>query len=272
MEIYDAHNHAHFLARENLLRPEQLRASGLTRGVVNGTRESDWEEVLNLCQRDSLWVPAIGLHPWYVGERSDSWEGKLRELASQTQCGIGEIGLDRWIQDFDWEGQQSVFVGQLKIAVELDRPVSIHCLKAWGRLLEILQAEKRTRFLLHSYGGPAEMIESFVELGAYFSFSGYFAHPRKSAARELFRVIPLERLLIETDAPDMLPPPELNPFPLFTADGKAQNNPANIMAVYRYCAELRGIPLVEFTERIAENFRRLFGALAAKSESPSPPR
>ena len=130
-----------------------------------------------------------------------------------------------------------------------------------GALLETLQmhALPEAGFLLHSYGGPAEMVGAFVELGGYFSFSGYFAHDRKARQREVFRQIPLERILMETDAPDMLPPEELIEFPIAEAGEVVPNNPANIRAIYEYFARLRGVELGEMAEIVGGNYRRLFG-------------
>src|SRR5690606_11232155 len=118
------------------------------------------------------------------------------------------------IENPDLPAQEEVFVRQLELAAERNVPATIHCLKAWGRLNEILRAEKRPAcgFLLHSYGGPAEMVRGFAGLGAFFSISGHFANERKSRQRETFRSVPLDRLLIETDAPDMPLPGELDRF------------------------------------------------------------
>jgi TatD DNase family protein len=140
--------------------------------------------------------------------------------------------------------------------------VSIHCLQAWGKLLELLQAGPRPNrgFLLHSYGGPAEMIGSLTKLGAYFSFPGYFIHERKLRQRETFRHVPLDRLLIETDAPDQLLPDERIRHPLL--DPKTSqpiNHPANLGAVYQFVAEWLDRPLETLAARLEENFARLFG-------------
>ena len=147
-------------------------------------------------------------------------------------------------------------------------PVSIHCLQAWGRLLEVLRDGPRPRcgFLLHSYGGPREMIAPLAALGAYFSFPGYFAHDRKARQREAFKHVPPDRLLIETDAPDQPLPDERVRYPLSEAgSGKALNHPANLGAVYDVVAELLDEPPESLARRVEENFARLFGGLAALS-------
>jgi TatD DNase family protein len=172
--------------------------------------------------------------------------------------------LDRWVKDYDLEQQREVFVWQLRLAAERNLPASIHCLQAWGLLLDTLRAEPRPRcgFLLHSYGGSAELVGPLAELGAYFSLPGYFAHERKTHQREAFRQVPADRLLIETDAPDQLLPPERVRYPLMdVGSGKSINHPANLSAVYRFAAELRNEPLEALARTVEENFQRLFGAL-----------
>lgn len=256
---YDAHCHL----QDGRLRPflsqilSQLREINVERIVVNGTRESDWPTVLNLSARDSSIVPSLGLHPWYVNDRTDRWFDILSAAVREHSCAVGEIGLDRWIEGYDSAAQEEVFRKQLALAASLNRAVSIHCLRAWGRLLELLSTEERPRvgFLLHSYGGPAEMVPQFAKLGAYFSFSGYFAHSRKARQREAFREAPLDRLLLETDAPDMLLPAERQEFTL----GEGLNHPANIRAVYAFAAELFDLPIEKLAAQVEANFQRLFG-------------
>jgi len=192
-----------------------------------------------------------------VNQICENWRDQLTACLHKSRSAIGEIGLDRWIPDHDTPRQEDAFLFQLRLAAEFRRPVTIHCLKSWGRLLELLQEQKPPcGFLLHSYGGPAEMIPAFTALGAYFSISGYFAHPRKARQREVFRLIPRDRLLIETDAPDMLPPFEFSPHTI-TPD---VNHPANILSVYRFVAELYNLPLEELTPQIEANFTNLFPA------------
>ena len=175
---------------------------------------------------------------------------------------VGEIGLDRWKPDLPYDGQEEALLAQLQLAAERNLPVSIHCLQAWGRMLELLQTNSRPArgFLLHSYGGPKEMVKSLADLGAYFSFPGYYAHARKERQREAFRQVPADRLLMETDAPDQRLPDELNRFPLAEGKtGKPVNHPANLIAVYEYAAQLRGVTLAALAGQVEGNFLRLFG-------------
>jgi len=150
------------------------------------------------------------------------------------------------------------------LAAKRNLPVSIHCLKAWGRLLEILQSELHPKcgLVLHSFGGPKEMVPALVELGAYFSFPGYFVHERKLKQREAFRKVPPDRLLIETDAPDQLLPDNLSNYSITDSNGKALNHPANLTAVYRFVAKFLGMPLEELGQEVEKNFLRVFGSVS----------
>lgn len=261
--LLDAHNHLHD-ARLAPWRAEilpELGVMGVRAAVVNGTREEDWPAVVSLA-RDTRWVmPSFGLHPWHVNERSPEWREALSaQVAAHPGCGIGEIGLDRWIQGFDFAAQAECFRWQLALAARENLPATIHCLKAWGALWEILAADAvpQRGFLLHAYGGPAEMVKGFVERGAYFSFSPYFLQPRKLAQQQVFQSIPRERLLVETDAPDMAPPAENNPRPLHDAAGRLLNHPANLDFAYTGLAHLRGWSREETEEQVFANFCRLF--------------
>jgi TatD DNase family protein len=262
--LFDAHNHLQAPAlASHLPRVEmELAAIGLERAVVNGTCEADWERVTELAQAHPWVMPSYGLHPWFVDSRTPDWRERLAAAVGKGGAGVGEIGLDRWIEGFDFEAQTEVFTWQMGLAARHNLPASLHCLKAWGALWDLLRmgAVPECGFLLHSYSGPAEMVEPFIKRGAYFSFSGHFLAARKAAQREVFRGIPIERLLVETDAPDMPLPPERARFALpDQADGRMLNHPANLLAVYEGLAELRGLTLENLAAQVAENFQRLFG-------------
>jgi TatD DNase family protein len=264
LRLYDAHNHLQddrLTAHRDAI-AESIEREGVIKVVVNGACESDWPAVLALARQYSWVLPSFGYHPWYVQERTPRWQEELVRFLDAVPSAVGEIGLDRWKQGLDLPDQEEVFVWQLRLAAERNLPASIHCLKAWGRLFELLRAGPcpARGFLLHSYGGPVEMVEPLARLGAYFSLPGYFAHERKARQRETFRQVPRDRLLIETDAPDQ-PLPEARvryPLPL-GADGKPLNHPANLGAVYEFAAELIGEPLARLSGQIEENFGRLFG-------------
>jgi len=262
MNFYDAHNHL----QDPRLKPHltaimsAARAEPIAKMVVNGSCEEDWPDVLELARQFPQVLASFGYHPWYVKERTPHWQAELARFLNAVPSAVGEIGLDRWIEGFDLRAQEEAFVWQLRLAAERGLPVSIHCLKAWGLLVEILQRGPRPPggFLLHSYGGAPELIPGLVKLGAYFSLPGYFAHARKNRQRETFRHVPLERLLIETDAPDQPLPDDRNHFPLFDTAGRPLNHPANVRAVYEFAAEWLGLPLEKLAAQVESNFLRLF--------------
>lgn len=265
MSFCDAHNHLQDerFARRQAEIVATARAAGVTQMVVNGSCEEDWPQIATLAREfPGLVVPSFGYHPWYVAERTPRWRDTLVDWLDCTPGAVvGEIGLDRWKPGLAYEGQEEVFVAQLRLAAERNLAASLHCLQAWGRLHDLLREQPRPArgFLLHSYGGPAEMVAPLAKLGARFSFPGYFIHERKARQRETFKAVPLERLLIETDAPDQLLPDMANRHLLTdTLTGKPLNHPANLPAVYQFMAELRGVPLAELTAQVQENFRQLF--------------
>lgn len=284
MIYYDAHNHLQdaWLTPHRRQVFDDLSTIPLHRAVVNGTAENDWAEVAALAACHRFIRPSYGLHPWNVGNASPHWrDALLRRLDADPSAAVGEIGLDRWIleraraDDSRLAGlrraplpeQLEAFTWQLALAAERNLPVTIHCIDAWGALAEALRATRRpTRgFLLHAYGGSVDMAREFATLGAYFSFNGYFLGARQAAKREVFKSIPLDRLLAETDAPAMPLPYEKRSHSLpGMADGNPINHPANIGAVYSGLAELRAIEAAELAALLEKNFAQLFGI-------PSPP-
>ena len=229
--------------------------------VVNGCSEEDWPAVAALAEAHPQVIPSFGYHPWCIHERTPDWESELNRMLNAHPAAVGEIGLDRWKEGLDYEGQEEVFVAQLRIAAKRNLPASIHCLKVWGRMLELLQngPVPERGFLLHSYGGSAEMIPAFAALGAYFSFPGYFLRDAKGRHREAFKAVPSDRLLIETDAPDQCLPDALNQFPLMDPVGEPMNQPANLKAVYQGVANFIGEPIDSLAARVEKNFLHLFG-------------
>jgi TatD DNase family protein len=267
MILHDAHNHLQHPRLAPFLEEALATLATLPfgRAVINGTSESDWASVNGLADRHSWSIPSFGVHPWYVEDVSRNWAATLRgSLERCPMAGVGEIGLDRWIAGHDLSVQIPIFREQLAIACELNRPATIHCVRAWGAVWDVVREADLPDcgFLLHAYGGPSEMVTEFVERGAYFSFSPYFLHERKAAQRALFAELPLNRVLVETDAPDLAPPPEKSRYQIYDADGKFVNHPANILLAYEALAELRGMPLEKLAGAIDENFQRLFGSAA----------
>lgn len=258
--LFDAHNHL----QDPRLDPwratilAELPRHGIAGMVVNGTRATDWPAVAALAQADTRVQPAFGLHPWHLAGRGPDWLAELEDWLRQfPEAGVGEFGLDRWMRNPDLPAQRQCFVAQLDLAVRLQRPATIHCLRAWGLLEQLLRELTRPErgFLLHSYGGPVELVPIFARLGAYFSVSPWFGHPAKADRLAVFRQVPLERLLIETDAPDMAPPAELELESL----PNGLNSPGNLRVSLELLARVRPEPLEVLEAQLVENHRRLFG-------------
>ncbi|MES2694857.1 MAG: TatD family hydrolase [Verrucomicrobiota bacterium] len=296
--LFDAHNHLQdgWLAPHRAQVLRDLARIPLRAAVVNGTCETDWPEVTSLCHPAAplaaagcRLLPSYGLHPWYVGNATPQWRDTLlRTLDAPSTTpsagdrafvpfALGEIGLDRWILDrarpddprltglrrASLEEQREAFTWQLALAAERNLPVTIHCLEAWGALAEILRTTPLPArgFLLHAYGGSADLARELIPLGAYFSFNGSFLNDRQCARREVFKTLPLDRLLAETDAPAMpLPASHRTHHLPDLPNGTALNHPANIDAVYAGLAQLRALPIEVLAATLGENFTRLFGA------------
>jgi TatD DNase family protein len=198
---------------------------------------------------------------------SETWKAELEAALDSSPSAIGEIGLDSWRKPFDRDLQDRVFSEQLHIAAQRGIPASIHGLRAWDRVLVTLRQSPRPScgVLLHSYGGPLDLVPHFVRLGAYFSCPGFFLRPGNEGKLALYKEIPLARLLIESDAPDQALPEALDTYRLpSVTDGKRINHPASVITTYRALAELRGINEEELQLAVYENFMRLFGDIVQR--------
>lgn len=260
--LHDAHNHLQdplldgcradfFLHREAL---------GIGYQVVNGTHEADWDSVRKLADSHPKIIPAFGVHPWFIDSLSTRWK---ENLISQWDLGgaAGEVGLDRWKTTENFQGQQVIFEWQWQEAIQREIPITIHCLRAWGALLDIIRKlpHRNPGFLLHAYGGPVEMVSEWVKLGAYFSFSASFLAEGREQKLKPFRKIPADRLLVETDAPFMPPPDSLlSHKPLCTSDGTEIHHPEAILTAYEGLAKLRNQSLAALVSQVNENFNRLY--------------
>lgn len=252
MRLFDSHNHIQddriYPCIEEVM--DRARASGVIKMGVKGCMEADWPRVIRIMESYEGIYPSFGLHPWFIAERSSRWLEALETLLIKyPQAGVGEIGIDHKIEERDDADQETVFLEQLKLAKRLERPASIHCRSAWGRLIELLDkiGELPRGILIHCYGGSAEMVEELVKRGAYISFSGSITRPNNKKAGPAICAVPTDRILIETDAPDIMPS---------TAEGNL-NEPANVRLVLEKAAEMRGISEAEMASLTYHNAERL---------------
>ena len=193
MVYIDAHCH---LLKESEF--SDARLVGVERILVNSARPTDWEKVENI----KGIIPGIGIHPWYVKEAVDNWEEKMeKRLIENPTLHVGEIGLDKLKPDFSH--QKQIFLSQLKLAQKYGRVASIHCVKAWGEMMPMLRPFKKdTRMLFHGFSGDKIVIGFLADSESYFS-----VHNGKKIP-----LIPADKLLIESDAPDGMTSPVALPF------------------------------------------------------------
>ena len=257
MRLFDSHCHLQddrlALGIEAAL--ERAATAGVGGMACCGSSEADWAAVRRLASKHPEIVPAYGLHPWFVSERTGAWFDTLRDFLRDPDSVVGEIGIDHAIKGEDLDDQERVFIQQLELARELNRPATVHCRRGWGRLLEILGRTGgfAPGVLIHSYSGSAELVPQLCALGAFFSFSGSITHDRNLRGRKSVPAVPDDRLMIETDAPDLMPaiPAAVPPGAAAGEPGERGNarvnEPANLVHVVRVVAELRGASV----ERVA---------------------
>ena len=229
-------------------------AAGVVKMVCCGTSREDWARVLELAETHRQVIPMLGLHPWFV---TPDWrrdftvlEALLREYPG---AGVGETGLDFQERFTNRAQQEESLAAHLDLARELDRPVAIHCVRAWGRLIDHLRKHPVPRVLLHAFSGVTELIPELVELNCYFSFCGAVADPRSKRMRAAAAAVPAKRLLIETDCPDFPPPGCRTP-----------NEPANLELVLRAVAELRGLSQEALADVVREAGNKFLGIRSVK--------
>lgn len=231
MKLFDSHNH---LQSARFGKPvaelvREMKDVGIRGCVVNATKESDWDAVRDLAEEFPNFVrPAYGIHPWYADTATVGWEMRLLKILGENPLAtVGEVGVDGWVDSPTMEVQQKVFAIQAEIAAATGRVMTVHCLKAWDELFETMDQAERwpEKFLMHSFGGSIEIAERLLKRdGVMFSFSGYFLQQRKRKVLDVFKLLPKDRILLETDAPDMMPPEDFVEFLL----GEEVNHPGNL--------------------------------------------
>jgi TatD DNase family protein len=225
---------------------ERARSIGVARMFCNATREEDWQAVVDLAARKYELIPFLGIHPWFAETAMTGWEERLQVLLKQIPAGIGETGLDKCCRA-DFGRQQQIFLIQLQMASELKRPLVIHCVRAWGRLLEILEhfADPLPRVMIHTFAGSRETLQRLLRLGCFISFSGRLV--TDSRVHPCCLATPLANLLLETDSPG-------RPLAGDAIQGAGTTDePAAIAKLYELAATMRGMDLDKFCQEIWEN-------------------
>lgn len=224
-------------------------------GIINpGCDEITSGFAVSLAEKYDFMYAAVGWHPEDLeGILDNSYLDKLAAWAVHPKVvAIGEIGLDYyWEKDEDRRAlQRRIFIRQLDLARELHMPVCIHDRDAHGDTLAILKKEgKGIRGVLHCYSGSYEMARELIKMGWYIGVDGPLTFKNAAKLPEIVKAMPMERLLVETDAPYMAPVP---------MRGK-RNEPAYVRFVAEKVAELRGMTLDEVAEKTTENAVQLYG-------------
>jgi TatD DNase family protein len=205
--------------------------AGVTDFVVPGVHPSGWERIAGLARENRNVFPAFGIHPMHAAAADDHSLSRLESL-STSGVALGEIGLDP-SYTVAMECQERVFREQLRLAVSLGLPVLVHCRRAFQRTLRILQEEgaRHVGGIMHAFSGSPEMAREFIRLGFAISISGMVTRDNALRLPRLVRELPLEELVLETDAPDMTPQ---------RYRGRP-NQPAYLMETLHEVARIKGV-------------------------------
>ncbi len=254
LQLTDSHCHVDLpqfdADRDELV--ARARAAGVTRMVIVGGVDADQGHRRALRVAEALGFPATaGVHPHEARLADEATWDELRGLAHEGRLvAIGEIGLDFHYDHSPRETQREVFRRQLRLARDVGLPVVVHTREADGETAEILEQEGAAEVggVIHCFTGGHELARRALALGLHISFSGIVAFPRSEVIQEVARTAPLERVLVETDAPFLAPPPHR---------GK-RNEPAFVVEVARKLAALRGLTLAQVARATSDNAARLF--------------
>jgi len=193
---------------------------------------------------------AVGVHPHEVETLTEADMETLKQLAAlEKVVAIGEIGLDYYYDNAPRELQKKWFLRQLELARELDLPYIIHDRDAHADTMEMIKRVGYHRGVLHCYSGSAEMARELLDMGFYISFAGPLTFKNGKRAREVAEIVPMERLLIETDSPYLTPEPHRG----------ERNDSSLVRFVCEKLAEIKGISVEEAARITYENGKQFFG-------------
>ena len=184
---------------------ERCRAAGITRIVVPAIHAAGWGKLLDLCHQETALYPALGLHPVFIDSHRDVDLMLLEEkLAVEDPLAVGEIGLDYFLTELDPQRQQEIFEAQLHIAREARLPVILHVRKAHDQVLAALRRIRVAGGIAHAFNGSLQQAQQYLDLGFKLGFGGTLTYDRSTKIRQLAHDLPLEAIVLETDAPDMV--------------------------------------------------------------------
>lgn len=251
MKLIDSH--AHILSeqfnedRDLLIEDSRVKLEAI---VEIGCDKASFEPVMKLSEEHKGFIfPALGIHPTHYDEYSLEVEQQLEEYAKGGKVvAIGEIGIDLYWYPETIDKQKQILVSQLKIAKKYDLPVIIHCRDAFDECFKILEEYKPLKGVMHSFAGTAKQANKIIEIGLHIGLSGPITFKNGVDQRNVAREIPLEKLLVETDAPYLTPVP---------FRGK-RNEPSYVLYVAEAIALEKKISLDNVIEATTLNTYNLF--------------
>jgi len=208
-------------------------------------------KAVNASEQHSKVFASVGYHPHNAKEVTEDSLSIIEALAKKKKVvAIGEIGLDYHYNHSPKEVQRKWFVEQMRLAKKLDMPFIVHDREAHGEIYELIQSEYNTsmRGIMHCYSGNVELAKSFIKMGFLISLAGPVTFKNARKAKEVAKEIPLEYLLVETDAPYLTPVP---------FRGK-RNEPAYVRYVAQEIADLKGLSFEKVAEITTNNFKKMF--------------
>jgi TatD DNase family protein len=227
----------------------RARAAGVMAQVIPAVTARSWPKLGALCASHEGLHPAYGLHPMFLAEHRDEHLVALRDLiAVERAVAVGECGLDFHVPGLDETRQRFFFEAQLKIAREFDLPVIVHARKAVDAVISALRGIGGLRGVVHSFSGSEQQAEQLWKLGFYLGIGGPVTYDRAQRLRRIVAAMPIEFLLLETDAPDQ---PD-------AGHRGERNEPARLSVVCDCIAELRGVTPDALAAATTANAKRLF--------------
>jgi TatD DNase family protein len=240
---------------------DRARDAGVRHIVTVGTGLASCEAAIALAGRNPGLVSAsVGIHPHEASGADEAALARLKELArSPGVVAIGETGLDYHYNRSPHDVQRAVFESHIRIALSLNLPVVIHCREAYEDCMTILKAHAGSglRGVMHCFAADQATAEALIGMGFFISFAGPLTFPSAGKLREVARLVPMDRLLIETDCPYLAPQPVRG----------QRNEPAFVRYVAETLAAVRGMAVEEVGEATCANAGRLFRGIEGLPES-----
>lgn len=231
----------------------RARSAGVVAFVCVGTDLASSREAVDLASRHHDVFATVGLHPHDASSFSDEWDEIVALASDPSVVAVGECGFDFHYMHAPADAQDAAFRAQIALAGELDRALVIHSREAWDATFSVLADEGvPPRTVFHCFTGGPDEARRALELGASLSFSGIVSFRSADDVRAAAVVAPLDRVLVETDAPYLAPVPYRG----------RTNEPAYVVAVGEALAAAVGRPVGEVARVTGENARRVFGGLA----------